>query len=328
MSIIKERRKINKAIRHAKTIFIMAHKDLDLDALGSSIGMIQFLKKKRKKVYLIIDDKIHELGVEKILRELDGCLNIIRSEHIDENLNPNEKKNLLVILDTNKTELVQSELALKKINNKLVIDHHDLGKTTIKNCIMINDNKTSSTCEMITNLIEYYDIEIDSYYATILLSGIVLDTNNFTLNTTSETFYASYYLTSLGASAKKVQYLLKQDINEYTEREKLLSSIETIDNKIAITKASSSTQYRREDLAKVADTLLFFNNIEASFVIGKIGKETVGISARSLGSYDITNILTKLGGGGDTYGGAAVFTDTTIGNVEKELKRLIKEEGE
>lgn len=328
MSIIKERRKINKAIRNAKTIFIMAHKDLDLDALASSIGMIQFLKKRRKNAYLIIDDKTHELGVEKILRELDGCLNIIRSEQIEENLNPNINKNLLIILDTNKTELVQSELALKKINKKLVIDHHDLGKTTIKDCIMINDNKVSSTCEMITNLIEYYDIEIDSYYATILLSGIVLDTNNFTLNTTSETFYTSYYLTSMGASAKKVQYLLKQDINEYTEREKLLSNIETIDNKIAITKATQNTMYRREDLAKVADTLLFFNNIEASFVIGKIGKETIGISARSLGSYDITKILTKLGGGGDTYGGAATFSDTTISNVEKELKRLIKEEGE
>ena len=328
MSIIKERRKINKAIRSSKTIFIMAHKDLDLDALGSSIGMIQYLKRKRKSVYLIIDDKTHELGVEKVLRELDGCLNIIRSEHIEENLNPKSNKNLLIVLDTNKTDLVQSELALKKIDKKLVIDHHDLGKSSIKNCIMINDNKISSTCEMITNLIEYYDIQIDSYYATILLSGVVLDTNNFTLNTTSETFYTAYYLTSLGASAKKVQYLLKQDITEYTEREKLLSSIETIDNKIAITKATQNTQYRREDLAKVADTLLFFNNIEASFVIGRIGKETVGISARSLGSYDITKILTKLGGGGDTYGGAAVFTDTTISNVEKELKRLIKEEGE
>ncbi len=328
MSIIKERRKINKAIRSSKTIFIMAHKDLDLDALGSSIGMIQYLKRKRKSVYLIIDDKTHELGVEKVLRELDGCLNIIRSEHIEENLNPKSNKNLLIVLDTNKTDLVQSELALKKIDKKLVIDHHDLGKSSIKNCIMINDNKISSTCEMITNLIEYYDIQIDSYYATILLSGVVLDTNNFTLNTTSETFYTAYYLTSLGASAKKVQYLLKQDITEYTEREKLLSSIETIDNKIAITKATQNTQYRREDLAKVADTLLFFNNIEASFVIGRIGKETIGISARSLGSYDITKILTKLGGGGDTYGGAAVFTDTTISNVEKDLKRLIKEEGE
>lgn len=328
MSIVRQRKKINKAIKHAKTIFIMAHKDLDLDALGSSIGMIQYLKKRRKRVYLIIDDKQHELGVEKVLRELDGCLNIIKSEQLEEYINPNQKKNLLIILDTNKTELVQSELALKKIDNKLVIDHHDLGKTSIKDCIMINDNKVSSTCEMITNLIEYYDIEIDSYYATILLSGIVLDTNNFTLNTNSETFYTSYYLTSLGASAKKVQYLLKQDINEYTERQKLLSSIETINNKIAITKATPYTQYRREDLAKTADTLLFFNNIEASFVIGRIGKETIGISARSLGSYDITKILTKLGGGGDTYGGAAVFTDTTISNVEKELKRLIEEEGE
>ena len=125
---------------------------------------------------------------------------------------------------------------------------------------------------MITSLIEYYDVEIDSYYATILLSGIVLDTNNFTLNTTSETYYSAYYLANLGASAKKVQYLLKQDIEEYTERQKLMSSIETIDDKVAFTKASPYTHYRREDLAKVADTLLFFNNIEASFVVGKIGK--------------------------------------------------------
>ena len=52
----------------------------------------------------------------------------------------------------------------------MIIDHHDLGKTSIKDGIMINDNKVSSTCEMVTNLIEYYDVEIDSYYATILLS--------------------------------------------------------------------------------------------------------------------------------------------------------------
>ena len=181
---------------------------------------------------------------------------------------------------------------------------------------------------MITSLMEYYDVDMDSYYATILLAGIVLDTNNYTLNTTSETFYTSYYLTSLGASAKKVQYLLKQDIQEYTERQKLLSSIETIDDKIAFTKATANTTYRREDLAKVADTLLFFNNIEASFVIGKINKDTIGLSARSLGNYDIIKVLEKLGGGGDAYNGAAKFENTTISKVEQELKKIIKEEGE
>ena len=328
MSIISERRKINKCIRKSKNIFLMAHRNLDLDALGSSIGMLKFLEKRRKQVYLIIDDRIHEAGVEKVLRELEGCLNIVRSDNLDDYLNEKSNKNLLIILDTNKQELVQSEKAFKKIENKLVIDHHDLGRTTIKNATLVIDNKISSTCEMITNLIEYYDIDIDSYYATILLAGIVLDTNNYTLNTMAETFYTSYYLTSLGASAKKVQYLLKQDINEYAERQKLLSSIETINDKIAITKATPYAHYRREELAKVADTLLFFNNIEASFVIGHINKDVIGLSARSLGGYDISKILEKLGGGGDSYTGAAKFENTTISNVEKELKRIIKEESE
>ena len=328
MSIIQERRKFNRAVRRSKNIFLMAHKNLDLDALGSCIGLYRLLKKRKRNCYIIIDDQQHEPGVEKVLRELEGCLDIVKSDNLGEFLHKRANKNLLIILDTNKTELVQSKDALKKIEKKIVIDHHDLGKSSIKDSIMINDNKVSSTCEMIASLIEYYDVEIDSYYATILLSGIVLDTNNYTLNTTAETFYMSYYLATLGASAKKVQYLLKQDIAEYTERQKLLSDIQTIDGHIAITKASPYTIYRREELAKVADTLLFFNNIEASFVIGKTGKDTIGLSARSLGTYDITKILEKLGGGGDNTSGAAKFEETTISKVEQELKRIIKEEGE
>jgi len=328
MGIIKERGKLHKSIKNAKTIFLMAHKNLDLDALGSQIGMYMLLKKKRKNVYIIIDDKHHEMGVEKVLRELEGCIEIIRSESIEDYLYPKQSKNLLIILDTNKTELVQNKEILNIIKNKVVIDHHELGKTSIKPTLMINDTKVSSTCEMIANLIEYYDVEIESYYATILLSGIVLDTNNYTLNTTAETYYTSYFLACLGASAKKVQYLLKQDIEEYTERQKLLSAIETINGNIAFTKATANMHYRREDLAKVADTLLFFNNIEASFVIGKISKDTIGVSARSLGNYDINKILQKIGGGGDTTSGAAVFQNTTISKVEQELKKIIKEEGE
>lgn len=327
MGIIKERRKLNRAVRKSKNIFLMAHKDLDLDALGSCIGLYMILRKRKKKCYIIIDDVEHELGVNKVLVELDGCLNIIKSENVDKYLSPREKKNLLIILDTNKKDLVQNPDVLKKFENKLIIDHHDTGKHTIKDCVSIIDNKVSSTCEMITSLIEYYDVEIDSYYATILLSGIVLDTNNYTLNTTAETHYSSYYLISLGASAKKVQYLLKQDLEEYTERQKLLTSIETLKGKVAFTKGTSGVIYRREDLARIADTLLFFNNIEASFVIGKVGKNIVGLSARSLGNYDISKILEKLGGGGDAYNGAARFEDVTLKQVEAGVKKLI-EEGE
>ena len=103
MKIIKERRKLNMAIRRAKYIFLMGHKNLDLDALGSQIGMYMILKKKRKKCFIIIDDQEHEQGVEKVLRELEGCLEIISGEEIDDYLYPRNSKNLLIVLDTNKT---------------------------------------------------------------------------------------------------------------------------------------------------------------------------------------------------------------------------------
>ena len=328
MGIIKQRRILNKSIKRAKSVFLMAHKDLDLDALGSCIGMYIILSKLKKSCYIIIDDKIHEPGVEKVLIELEGCLKIIKSDEINKYFHPLENKNLLLVLDTNKKDLVQNSDILKNFDNKLIIDHHEIGKNTIKDSILIIDSEVSSTCEMITQLIEYYDVVIEPYYATVLLSGILLDTNNFTLKTSPETFYAAYYLTNLGASAKKVQYLLKQDINVYTERQKLMSSIQTINERIAMTKATPYTIYRREDLAKVADTLLFFNNIEASFVIGKIGKDTVGVSARSLGNYDINKILSKVGGGGGTYNGAAKFENLTISKVEQLLINAIKEESE
>ena len=291
MKLIERKKELRKKIKSAKTVFIMAHKDLDLDALGSSIGLYIILEKLNKNCFLIINDTKHESGVSKVFKELEGCLNIIK-------------------------------------DNEIVLDHHELGETSIDAGLRIIDNDISSTCEMITNLIETYKMELDPYYATLLLSGIVLDTNNFTLKTNSETYYAAYYLASMGASTKKVQYLLKQDLKEYIERQKLITNVDIIDSTIAIAKGSPYMIYRREDIAKIADTLLFFNDIEASFVIAKTTSKTISVSGRSLGNYDISKILTKLGGGGNKTVGAARISDSTISKVETKLKQILKKEEE
>lgn len=320
---------IKKLIKKSKTIFIMAHKHLDLDALGSCLGMYEIIKALHKESYIIIDEQDHEMGVSKVLKEIEGTYNIIPSTEVPIYLNKNSRKNLLMILDTNKKDLVQSKNILEYFPRKIIIDHHELGRTSIKDAYLVINTKTSSTCEMITNLLHSYQIELTPYVYTIILSGIVLDTNNFTLKTSADTYYEAYFLTASGASPKKVQYLLKQDINDYAEQQKLLANVETINKKIAITKGTPYIIYRREDLARIADTLLFFNDIEASFVIGKIGKNTVGISARSLGNYNIASIVTSLGGGGDAYNGAAVFENLPISEVlEKVKKELRKQEGE
>lgn len=325
MIIVEKKKEFIKEIKKSKNIFIMAHSNLDLDAIGSSIGMYMILKKLKKNCYMIIDDQENEPGVAKVLRELDGCLQIMESKDIPDKLSKMDSKNLLLILDTNKTDLVQSKKALDYFSRKIIMDHHELGKTSIKDAsLMLVDDHVSSTCEMICQLVETYKVELDPYYCTVVLAGIVLDTNNFTLKTSNNTFYAAYYLTSLGASVKKVQYLLKQDLKDYTERQKLLTGIKIVNNNIAITKGSPYTVYRREDLAKMADTLLFFNDVEVSFVIGKISEDTVGISGRSMGNINILPILEKIGGGGDEYNGATKFEKITISKAEEKLMQAIQ----
>lgn len=317
---------LKKSIKKAKTVFLMAHKNLDLDALGSCLGMYYILSNLKKDCYIIIDDKDKEMGVDKVLHEVEGCYNIIKSSDLPIYLNKKQKNNLLIILDTNKKDLLQNKECLDYFKQILIIDHHEQGKTTIKDVMKLIDSNFSSACELVVKISELFNIEFTPYIATLLLSGIVLDTNNFTLNTDDNTFYTAYYLTAIGASPKKVQYLLKQEISDYIEQQKLLTNIEMLDKKIAIAKGTPYVTYRREDLAKTADTLLFFNNVEASFVIGKIGKTTIGISARSLGNYDIEKILIKFGGGSNKYNGAAIIENKNISEVLEKLRRLLKEE--
>ena len=60
MKLTEKRKEIKQMLRHAKTVFIMAHKDLDLDALGSSIGLYFILERLDKNCFLIIDDTKYE----------------------------------------------------------------------------------------------------------------------------------------------------------------------------------------------------------------------------------------------------------------------------
>ena len=155
------------------------------------------------------------------------------------------------------------------------------------------------------------------------MSGIVLDTNNFILKSTKKTFYNSYFLLNKGASTIEVQYLLKQDLNKFITRQKMLTNV-IIKNNIAIACGVEKELYRREDLAKIADTLLLFNNISSSFVIAYLEKDVVGISGRNLNKVNVGEILTKLGGGGNEYEAACNIKGKNIKEVKKELIEILK----
>ena len=320
MKFIDAKNEIDGLIKKSSSIFIMGHKYLDLDAIGSSIGMCEYIKSLNKKSTLIINDRRIEEGVKKVLDKFNGLYKIKRSSKIKLNINDDS---LLIVVDTNKQSLLQDENIFDLFKNIIVIDHHDYSESTIKKGLVIIDENASSTCEMVTEFLEKAKIEINEDVATILLSGIVLDTNNFVLKTTKDTFYSAYILTKNGADPNFVQYLLKQNLKKYIARQKVITNAKVFKN-IAISIGKSTEQYRREDLARIADTLLLFNKIEASFVIGKLDKRTVGISARSIGNIDVGDVLEALGGGGDLNEAGARIDNTSIKKVEASLREILK----
>ena len=176
---------------------------------------------------------------------------------------------------------------------------------------------------MVTYLLDNANIKINKDVATVLLSGIVLDTNNFALKTTEDTYKVAYILAKNGAKPTDVQKLLKQNIKEYIERIKVITNVKIINN-IAIAGAKASLTYRREELAKMADLLLQFNGIEASFVIGKLDHIKIGVSARSQGKLNAGDVLEYLGGGGNAYEAACQVEGKRIKEVEESIKEILK----
>ena len=320
MELLKYKKELNALIEKSSNIFIMGHRYLDLDALGASIGVYEYVKSKNKRPIIIINDLKFEKGVKKAIDLIKNNYKIKRSSKIK---NLIDEKSLLIIVDTNKDYLLQDKNMLDVIKNVAVIDHHDTNEQSITKGLVIVDRDSSSTCEMLTDLLDEEKVKIDKNVATLLLSGIVLDTNNFVIKTTKDTYRTSYMLTTWGAIPSDVQFLLKQDIKNYVERQKVITNVKQIQN-IALSCGKSTIKYRREDLAKIADTLLQFDKIEASFVIGKLDRKNVGVSARSLGNVNVGKILEAFNGGGDENEAGAFIENTTIKKVEEKLKEIIK----
>lgn len=318
MNLTKKIKKLRSIIKKKRNIYIMSHINLDLDAIASSLGIYEITKKLRRNPIIIINDKEHEAGVKKIVSNIKSY-NIVNSKKINKIGN----RDLLILVDVNKRDITQDPGLCDKFKNIVVIDHHEKNNSSIDTIFEIIDNNTSSTSEIITRFLYYYDIIIPKYVATCLLAGIVLDTNNFSVKTFSSTYFGAHFLMELGAENNEVQLLLKQDLEEYIVRQRVVADTEIINKKIALAIGSQRYKYKREEIAKIADTLLEFNNIELSFVIAKLEDGSIGISGRSIGKVSVGKILEHFSGGGDKYEAACKIFDKSLKEVEEELKDVI-----
>jgi c-di-AMP phosphodiesterase-like protein len=311
---------IIKELLLSKEVFLVAHNNIDLDAFASMAGFSLLAKKYKNKVYIIIDDKEIEPSTKTAISTMNSKVNIIKLKEVEQLVS---NKSILFVLDTNKKNRICAKDILDKFKKVVVIDHHSKNPDTIKEAIVFIDEKATSTCEIVASLLHRFRVKVPRSYATIMLGGIVLDTNNFMYKMTRNSFYYCYYLSTKGADINEAQLYFKQDLQEYVNRSKIIANTE-IKGEIAIATGKQGRIYKSQDLAKTADLLLEFKGIKTSFAIGHLEDNKVGISMRSVGKLNAGKLMETFGGGGNKIEAAAVVKSKSLKKVYEELQEKIK----
>ncbi|MBT2680325.1 DHH family phosphoesterase [Bacillus sp. ISL-35] len=318
---------LKELVIESDKVLIMGHKNPDMDAIGSAIGILKVAQLNKREGFIVYNKNEIDTGVQRLMDEIkqneDLYSRFITPEQAYEIASDDT---LLVVVDTHKPSLVIDEKLLSKIENVIVIDHHRRGEEFIKNPLLVYmEPYASSTAELVTELLEYQpkNGRIQMLEATALLAGIIVDTKSFTLRTGARTFDAASYLRSHGADTVLVQKFLKEDINTYIKRARIIENVYFYRDGIVIAKGSDDVQCDHVLIAQAADTLLTMDGVQASFVISRRAEDTIGISARSLGEVNVQVIMENLEGGGHLTNAATQMYDLSTDEAETLLQNAI-----
>jgi cyclic-di-AMP phosphodiesterase len=318
---------LKELILESDKVIVMGHKNPDMDAIGAAIGIQKVAQMNQKDGFIVMNFQEIDTGVKRLMEEIKNHEKLFsRFISPEQALESATEDTLLVIVDTHKPALVIDERILNKVERKVVIDHHRRGEEFIDNPLLVYmEPYASSTAELVTELLEYQPkrLKIDMLEATALLAGIIVDTKSFTLRTGSRTFDAASYLRAQGADTILVQKFLKEDVQTYVRKAKLIESVEYLYEGIAIAKGKSTDIFDQIVIAQAADTLLTMDGVQASFVISKRSDMSVGISARSLGGVNVQVIMEDLNGGGHLTNAATQLMDISVEEAEQLLKKAI-----
>ncbi len=316
-------------VKESDKVMVMGHTKPDFDALGGCVGIYEFARLNNRECYIVLNDSDKDETITKIMNEVekddhfDGVF--IDSDTAWSYMTPQTS---LVIVDTSDSERVLDVALLNKATKKIVIDHHRRGENIIANPLLTYiEPYASSASELISELLEYEarGKSINNTSSTIILGGIVVDSQNFATRTGSRTFDAAAYLRSNGADPIRVKTILKEPLENFINRTEIISLAKKIKENILVSLAPSDKYYTNVMLAQCADALITIKDVEASFVIGKLDSEKIGISARSLGNINVQMIMERLGGGGHLANAATQIEEQNIEKVREDLTLAIND---
>ena len=320
---------ISEKLRSVDHVFVVGHKNLDMDALGSAVGMQLFSSNVLDESYVVYDAEQMSPDIHRAIQflENEGVTNLIPLTQAMEMVT---NRSLLVMVDHSKTALTLSKEFYDLFTQTIVIDHHRRDQDFPENAVITYiESGASSASELVTELIQFQNSKkarLSRIQASVLMGGMMLDTKNFTSRVTSRTFDVASYLRTRGSDSVVIQELAATDFEEYRLVNELILQGQTVQPSILVAQAKDTKEYDTVVISKAADTMLAMSGIEASFVIAKNRQGDISISARSRSKINVQRIMEELGGGGHFNLAAARLTDMSLQEAGDKLKTIISNE--
>ena len=314
---------LSELVMDATEIYIMGHSFADMDAVGAAAGLCCVARKRGKRAQIVINEEHNAAqALLQKLKALPEYENVFVSG--GEAFLKMQPGALLIVVDTNRPDLVENQQLLESCNRVAVIDHHRRAASYIENAAFsFHEPYASSAAELVTELLQYMvepaDLLRDE--AEALLAGIVLDTKHFTQRTGGRTFEAAAFLRRAGADTADVQRLFQNDLSDMISRYDIIRRAEMYRDDIALA-VIPQDGVDRIAAAQAADELLTLKGVKASFVVYSSG-ENVLMSARSLGEINVQVILETLGGGGNSTTAGGKVENATVLDVRQRLTEAI-----
>lgn len=320
---------ISDKIRSVDQVFVVGHKNLDMDALGSAVGMQLFASNITENSYAVYDQDHMSADIERAVIHLkkEGVTKLLSVKDAIEMVT---KRSLLILVDHSKTALTLSKEFYDLFTQTIVIDHHRRDQDFPDNAVITYiESGASSACELVTELIQFQNSKknrLSHMQASVLMGGMMLDTKNFTTRVTSRTFDVASYLRTRGSDSVTIQEIGATDFDEYREVNELILEGHKLGSEVLIAEAKDSKCYDTVVISKAADALLAMSGIEASFVLAKNTQGFISISARSRSKINVQRIMEELGGGGHFNLAAAQIKDMTLSETGEKLTEIILNE--
>lgn len=317
---------ISDRIKMVDKVFIVGHRNIDMDALGSAVGMQFFSSNVIEQSYVVYNPEDMNPDIERAIDSIqkDGKTRLIS---VAQAMGMVTSQSLLVMVDHSKISLTLSEEFYRLFTDVVIVDHHRRDNDFPENAVLsFIESGASSAAELVTELIQFQNAKtkLSKIKASVVMAGIMLDTKNFSTRVTSRTFDVASYLRSLGSDSVEIQTISAIDFDEYRQVNELILRGNRLTKDIIVASGDNEIIYTKVMASKAADTMLSMAGIEATFVIARISEHKIAISARSRSKINVQRIMEKMGGGGHFNLAACQLEDITAGQAKDLLISTIE----